>query len=40
MHSIHSISNMEVLTSNDRMSEITIFSLNLEKNQYVTGPSQ
>ena len=38
-HSIHSISNMEVLASNDRMSAITIFSLYLE-NQYVTRPSQ
>ena len=39
-HSIHGISNMELLTSNDRMSAITIFSLYLEKNQHVTGPSQ
>ena len=27
---------MEVLTSNDRMSGITVFSLYLEKNQYIT----
>ena len=39
-HSVHSISNMELLTSNDKMSAITIFSLHLEKNQHVTGPSQ
>ena len=33
-HSVYGISNMEVLTSNDRMSAITIFSLHLEKIQH------
>ena len=38
-HSVHGISNMEVLTSNERMSAITIFSLYFDEDQYVTGPS-
>ena len=37
--SIHGNSNMEVLTSNERMSAITIFSLYFDVDQNVTSPS-
>ena len=37
--SMHSNSNMEVLTSNERMSAITIFSLYFDVDQNVTRPS-
>ena len=38
-HCIHGISNIEVLTSNKRMSAITIFSLYFNEDQNATGPS-
>ena len=37
-HSIHSINNMEVFPSEERMCNH--YLLTLEKNQYITGPSQ
>ena len=37
--SIHSNSNMEVLTSNERMSATTIFLLFFNADKNVTGPS-
>ena len=37
--SIHSNSNMEILTSDKRMSATTIFSLYFDVDQNVTGPS-